>query len=99
MTTYRDTLNRAAALLESNADAWAQNEFAYDRAGNRVSPKAVQACSWCTLGAIKKVAFNDREVQNAIVKLQAALYQPVAKWNDAQNDKSVVIAKLREVAK
>jgi hypothetical protein len=99
MTTYRDTLNRAAALLESNPDAWTQNEFAHDRAGNPVPAKSPQACSGCTLGAIKKVAFNEAEVHNACTKLQAALYQPIAKWNDAQNDKSVVIAKLREVAK
>jgi hypothetical protein len=100
MTTYRDTLNRAAALLESSPDAWTQNDFAHDRAGNPVPAKSAQACSWCTLGAIKKVAFNTVEAHTAIIKLQAALRVGVAEWNDAQTtDKSVVIAKLREVAK
>jgi hypothetical protein len=99
MTTYRDTLNRAAALLESSPDAWTKNEFAHDRAGNPVKPKAPQACSWCALGAIKKVAFNDVEAHLAGIKLHATLREPVANWNDAQTDKSVVIAKLREAAK
>jgi hypothetical protein len=100
MTTYRDTLNRAATLLESSPDAWTQNQFAHDRAGNQVPAKSPQACSWCTLGAIKKVAFNEAEVHNACTKLQAALRVGIAKWNDAQTtDKSIVIAKLREVAK
>jgi hypothetical protein len=100
MTTYRDTLNRAAALLESSPDAWTQNEYAHDRAGNPVRAKSPKACSWCAMGAIRKVAFNESETQTALAKLQAALYQPIAKWNDAQTtDKSVVIAKLREVAK
>jgi hypothetical protein len=98
MTTYRDTLNRAAALLESSPDAWTKNEFAHDRAGNPVRAKAAQACSWCALGAIKKVAFNQIEAHTACVKLQATLRQPIANWNDAQTDKSVVIAKLREAA-
>jgi hypothetical protein len=98
MTTYRDTLNRAAALLESSHCAWARGSFAYDRAGNPVRSKAPQACSWCTLGAIKKVSFNEVEAHTAVIKLQATLRQPVANWNDTQTDKSVVIAKLREAA-
>jgi hypothetical protein len=98
MTTYRDTLNRAAALLESSPDAWTRDTFAHDLAGNPVPAKSAKACSWCTLGAIRKVSFNEAETNNAIAKLQAALYQPIAKWNDAQTDKSVVIAKIREVA-
>jgi hypothetical protein len=98
MTTYRDTLTRAAALLESSPGAWTKNEFAHDRAGNPVRVKAAHACSWCALGAIKKVAFNDVEVHNACIKLEATLRQPITKWNDAQTDKSAVIAKLREAA-
>jgi hypothetical protein len=98
MTTYRDTLNRAAALLESSPDAWTKNELAHDRAGNPVHAKAAQACSWCALGAIKKVAFNEVEANHAVIKLHATLRQPIANWNDTQTDKSVVIAKLREAA-
>jgi hypothetical protein len=98
MTTYRDTLNRAAALLESSPDAWTKNEFAHDRAGNPVRPKAAEACSWCALGAIKKVAFKEAEAFTAAVKLQATLRQPIANWNDAQTDKSVVVATIREAA-
>jgi hypothetical protein len=99
MTTYRDTLTRAAALLESSNGAWTKGEYAHDHAGNTVRAKSPKACSWCAMGAIRKVAFNEAETQTALAKLQAALYQPIAKWNDAQTDKSVVIAKLREVVK
>jgi hypothetical protein len=99
MTTYRDTLNRAAALLESSPDAWTKNEFAHDRAGNPVPATDPTACSWCTLGAIKKVAATDDEAREATVKLQGLLLQSVGSWNDTQTDKSVVIAKLREAAK
>jgi hypothetical protein len=99
MTTYRDTLTRAVALLESSHYAWARGSFAHDRAGNQVRAKAAEACSWCALGAIKKVAFNEVEAHLAVIKLQATLREPVANWNDAQTDKSVVIAKLREAAR
>jgi hypothetical protein len=99
MTTYRDTLNRAAALLESSHYAWARGSFAYDRTGNSVRPKAAQACSWCAVGAIKKVAFNKFEAHTAVIKLHATLREPVGHWNDAQTDKRVVIAKLREAAR
>jgi hypothetical protein len=73
--------------------------FAHDIAGNPVTAKSPKACSWCTLGAIQKVAFNEAETNNAVAKLQATLHTPIAKWNDAQTDKSTVIAKLREAAK
>jgi hypothetical protein len=99
MTTYRDTLNRAAALLESRHYAWARGAYAYDRTGNTVPATDPTACSWCTLGAIKKVAATDDEAREATVKLQGLLLQSVGSWNDTQTDKSVVIAKLREAAK
>ena len=98
MTPYRDTLHRAAALLESSPDAWTKSHFAHDLTGSPVNPKAAQACRWCALGAIIKVSFNADESDTAVDKLQVALGQSVVQWNDKQTDKSVVIAKLREVA-
>jgi hypothetical protein len=99
MTTYRDTLNRAAALLESSHYAWARGSFAYDRTGNTVPATDPKACSWCTLGAIKKVAATHDEAHDATVRLQSLLLQSVGSWNDTQTDKSVVIATIREAAK
>jgi hypothetical protein len=101
MTTHKDTLNRAAALLESSTIAWTQRHFARDLTGGHTRPKADNACSWCALGAIKKVAFDGVEADKAIAQVYVSLKpkHSIIAWNDApERTREEVIVALREAA-
>jgi hypothetical protein len=103
MTTYPDTLNRAATLLEASPTAWAKGSFACDLAGNPVSAKAPIACSWCALGAIRRVAFNESEANMAswIVhkELRNLNYNNIPAWNDdPHRNRGDVISMFRKLA-
>jgi hypothetical protein len=101
MTTHQDTLNRAAALLESSPIAWTQRNFARDSVGGHARPKAASACSWCTLGAIQRVAFNDTEANMATLQFHRSLkpQHSIVSWNDApERNREEVIDALRKAA-
>jgi hypothetical protein len=102
--TPQAILLKAAELLESSPTAWTQNGLARTDEGAETSPRNLNACSWCAMGAIAKVQNlpDALEEYNPAAKLLALHLTPtsIATWNDApERTRDDVTQALRSAAK
>lgn len=64
-------LNRA--MVQSVQDlirsprSWSTFALARDRHGEEVKPRSKEACSWCTVGAIRCILANDPNAENTLI--------------------------------
>lgn len=92
---------KAYELLEQND--WCKHAYARDREGKAIHCLSNAACSFCTLGAIRKVYRNNYEHEQAKNKVEKHLFLTtgclfVDDWNDApERTKEEVINLLKEL--
>ena len=93
----------AATDLLDRPGAWTQHELARDADGDVTGPSKDNAVSWCTIGAIMRVARTD-ERADARARLAKTLERAghdsdITCWNDApERTQTEVVAMLRRVA-
>jgi hypothetical protein len=79
----RSVLLRAERLL-GRRGAWARDDYAFDKFGDRVAPDSKNAVCWCAIGAIQRFT-NDivlqAEAETAVEKAIGARVS-LGAWND-----------------
>ena len=69
---------------------WTQGRLACTEAGIATQVKADNACSFCTVGAVYRVYYEEEDVVRVIDQIQAyidqnyaGVYNTISEWNDA----------------
>lgn len=95
-----EILNAAADLLEQPG-AWTQGTLARNETGAKVENESPAACSFCVLGAIYKVAPDNRAARRAIDAFEVNIgCLGATVWNDVEGrTQAEVVAALRAAAK
>lgn len=101
-----EILNAAADLIEPEG-AWCQRAAARNTASEPVAVRSAEARSWCMLGAIDWVVFNQTGWMEAL-PIRVAVWDALrdeagarymAPWNDVQGrTRAEVVTMLRRVA-
>lgn len=87
--TVKDVLKRASRVL-GNETKWTKGAHARDEDGFAVSPTCSSACSFCTLGAIRRamgdlaVGYDLGNEANRRLQVEMCTFN-VADWNDNPN--------------
>jgi hypothetical protein len=99
MKTVSQILNEAADLLEQPG-AWTQGKDARNELGAGTYSADLRACSFCILGAIRRVGGTGHDRWKAVGALCRSLgIENIAEWNDApERTQEEVVAALRASA-
>lgn len=105
MKTTVQILTEARELL-SDESRWTKGVVARKESGEPVLPNHPEACSFCTLGAIAKVAEGDEVYYPVMSILRHVMGQTITFFNDAPErkhsevleafDKAIALAKEQE---
>lgn len=92
--------------LISNPKNWTQGMFARDEYGTPVPSISENACSWCSAGAVIKVANNIYVAISLFALLEKSISRAIAPFNDNPEsthedimnmfDKAIELAKAEE---
>lgn len=102
MSEVARILNAAADLLEQPG-AWTQGAFAKDKNGFATYPLWPEACCFCVLGALERIAGGDTGYAYGVAEDAVRDLIPsgfVSTWNDApERTQAEVVTTLRAAAK
>jgi hypothetical protein len=100
MSQESNILNAAADLL-AKPNGWCQGTLARDANGTPVEPESLEACSFCAIGAIEKIAPSGTyHAQRARYKLSKVLPDmAISFFNDTKGrTQDDVVAAFRKAA-
>ncbi len=90
--TLADAFRRAADLIEPEG-RWTQGEYARDKNGDAVDPRAKDAVCWCAVGAILLVG------RHFYFRANRYMSMDISKFNDTPGrTQKEVVRRLREAA-
>jgi hypothetical protein len=98
MNDVAKVLNAAADLIEPEG-RWTKGAFARDAYGEVVVPVCSEACSWCAVGAIRRVTPDEGLDALPAFRRHLGDGSDISHWNDQQPGPGPVVAALRAAAR